>query len=421
MKMKIIKEKYNIRLMRVTLGKRAHKIILLFIFLIFIILHLIFIFNKRKVLNEKYDTIRLLPREEALDSGLAFIKKCVEGILINDKKFEKVENPRVSVIIPCYNCGQFIKKSLCSIQNQNMKDIEIIIVDDYSNKETVDLLNELKKEEPRLEIYHNDKNMKLFYTRCFGVLKARGKYVLNLDSDDMLFDSDVLDALYIAAEDGNFDIIANKRLNGYDYYNKSRIKDNQFNNKEHNLKIYQPELSCYIISSNGQIKYNDVYISDKFIRASVYKSAINLIGKDVYSIPLIWQEDNIILYIISNLASSYKFIGKYCYFYFIGGNSTSSRLNRNDKVYGDLFKVNIILDLSKKDCYNIPVKYLMQDAKPFIESLNEINQNFLKNIVYKIMHSQHIDEQYKNYVKYVFRHFLPNDSNNNNNNPVNNM
>ena len=53
----------------------------------------------------------------------------------------------------------------------------------------------------------------------------------------------------------------------------------------------------------------------------------------------------------------------------IGGNSTSSRLNRNDKVYGDLFKVNIILDLSKKDCYNIPVKYLMQDVKPFIESL----------------------------------------------------
>ena len=87
-----------------------------------------------------------------------------------------------------------------------MKDIEIIIVDDKSNKETVDLLNELKKEEPRLEIYHNDKNMKSFYTRCFGVLKARGKYVLNLDSDDMLFDSDVLDALYIAAEDGNFDI-----------------------------------------------------------------------------------------------------------------------------------------------------------------------------------------------------------------------
>ena len=409
-----LKKNDYISLKRLKLKKRTCKIILLvFIFLIFIILHGKFMLNIGKVNNEEYNTIRILPREEALDSGLPFIKKCVEGILINNKKFEKVKNPRISIVIPCYNCGQFIKAALRSVQNQNMKDIEIIIVDDKSDKETLDLLNELKKEEQRLEIYYNEKNMKSFYSRCIGVLNSRSKYVLNLDSDDLLFDSDVLDVLYIEAEEGNFDIISNKIFTANDYYNRNKIEDDRFNNKEHNLKIYQPELSCYIISSNGKIKHNEVYIWGKLYKASIYKSAINLIGKDVYSKPLMWGEDVSMLYIISNLASSYKFIGKYCYFYFRHEITLSKGLSRNDKIYGDLFEIDVILDLSKKDCYNAPVKYLIRNVGFYKNSLNELNQNYLKKILYKIIHSLYIDEKYKRIAKNTFRNFLLDDNNNN--------
>ena len=102
-----------------------------------------------------------------------------------------------------------------------MKDIEIIIVDDKSNNETVNLLNELKKEEPRLEVYYNQKYMKTLYTRSFGVLQAKGKYVISIDSDDMFFDSDVFDSLYITSEIGNYDILAYRAFVDFDYYDRN--------------------------------------------------------------------------------------------------------------------------------------------------------------------------------------------------------
>ena len=205
-------------------------IILLIAFIfenIIILIYFILSPKKEKLLVEKSNgSLRVLEREESLDSGLPFVKKCIDNILIDNKTYEKVENPKISVVIPCYNCDKDIRKALRSIQNQDMKDIEIIIVDDKSNNETVNLLNELKKEEPRLEVYHNEENMKILYSRSFGVLQAKGKYVISIDSDDMFFDSDVFDSLYITSEIGNYDILAYRAFVGFDYYDRNRIKDN---------------------------------------------------------------------------------------------------------------------------------------------------------------------------------------------------
>jgi len=74
-----LKKNDYISLKRLKLKKRTCKIILLvFIFLIFIILHGKFMLNIGKVNNEEYNTIRILPREEALDSGLPFIKNVLK-------------------------------------------------------------------------------------------------------------------------------------------------------------------------------------------------------------------------------------------------------------------------------------------------------------------------------------------------------
>ena len=397
------------------------KIILVFFFfeniilLIYFLLYKIFFAKKGDSISEKSNAIKILPREEALDSGLPFIKKCIDGILIDNKKYEKVTNPKISAVIPCYNCGKYIKSSVLSIQNQNMKDIEIIIVNDKSNEETVNILNELKKEEPRLEVYHNEKNMKLFYTRTFGVLQARGEYIVTLDADDMFLDSDVFDNLYQAAEDGNFDIISYRIFEAYDYIDRSKIEEHFLNYKEHNLKVYQPELSCYAISSNGKLKYNDINIWGKLFRTSVYKSAINLLGIDEYSKPLMWGEDTIMLYVITNMASSYKYIRKYCYFHYIRKASSSTGLQHNDKIYGDLFKINLELDLTKKDCYNIPAIFLLKNAKFFKRADNNLSLSSLRKVVQKIVHSQNIDNKYKIEVDNTFKDYLFGV----NNNPIN--
>ena len=371
------------------------------------------ILNKTSNYNYNYTnyTIKLLEREKALDSGLPFIKKCIDNILIDNKTYEKVENPKISVVIPCYNCASDIRKALRSVQNQDMKDIEIIIVDDKSNNETVNLLNELKKEEPRLEVYHNEKNMKILYSRSFGVLQAKGKYVITLDQDDMFFDSDVFDSLYITSEIGNYDILAYRTFMGYNYYDRNRIKESCLNYKENNLTIYQPELSCYVISTDGEPKENEIYIWEKFLRTSVYQSAINLLGEKEYSKPLSWNEDIIMDFIISNVATSYRFIRKYCYFHLVGRTSSTTRARQYDIIYADLFKLNIYLDFAKKDCYNIPALFILKNAQYIKKVRNDSVINFLKAILLKIINSQHISDKNKIYVKNNFTGYL-NDANN---------
>jgi len=398
---------------------------LLFIFIsenLFLLIYFIakkILNNPKKILPKK--EIKILHREEALDSGLPFVKKCFEGILIKNITFkEKIPNPLITVVIPCYNCGEYIKSAIRSIQNQDMKEVEIIIVNDFSNdNNTLKIITDLKNEDARIEIFNNPKNMKLFYTRNIGVLKARGKYLITLDSDDVFLDSDVFDALYLSAEDGNFDIISHRIFEAFDKNDRNKIREHMYNGKENNLTIYQPELSCYAISRNGDIKGNDINIWGKLYRTSVYKSAVNYLGEERLSSDLMWEEDSAMLYIIMNVASSYKYIRKYCLFHNIHKVSSSTKLNHDDKAYGRLFKLELELELAKKECYNIPAKNLIEEQKKYVTTNDNRSIFYLKKVIKKIMYSEKIDDKYKKEIKNMYKDYLSINSNDNFNNKEN--
>ena len=71
--------------------------------------------------------------------SLLFIDKCYKGILTDKNTSFSYQHPKISAIIPVYNAEKYIHYSLRSIQNQKMKDIEIIIVDDKSNDKTIEI------------------------------------------------------------------------------------------------------------------------------------------------------------------------------------------------------------------------------------------------------------------------------------------
>jgi len=89
--------------------------------------------------------------------------------------------PTVSVIIPCYNSGLTILRSIQSIQTQTFKDIEIIVVNDGSDDAVT--LKILKNVSKNIKIL-NQKNKGLSSARNFGIREANSKYILPLDSDD---------------------------------------------------------------------------------------------------------------------------------------------------------------------------------------------------------------------------------------------
>ena len=91
--------------------------------------------------------------------------------------------PKVSVIIPCYNAGEWIDEAVDSILAQTYKDYEIIIVNDGSS----DPLTQEKLrsyESSSIQVIHQ-KNKGLAGARNTGIRSARGEYILPLDADDM--------------------------------------------------------------------------------------------------------------------------------------------------------------------------------------------------------------------------------------------
>ncbi|CAM3726807.1 glycosyltransferase family 2 protein [Mesobacillus zeae] len=88
----------------------------------------------------------------------------------------------VSIIIPAYNTGKYIKKCLDSVLNQSFKDFEVIVVDDCSTDNTVELVEDYH--DPRIKIYENEKNSGPSFSRNRAIQLAQGEYIAILDSDD---------------------------------------------------------------------------------------------------------------------------------------------------------------------------------------------------------------------------------------------
>ena len=94
-------------------------------------------------------------------------------------------HPFVSVIIPCYNHGQFVAEAIQSILEQTLQDVEIIVVNDGSTEaDTIRVLNSL--ELPKTRVIHLPENRGLPAARNAGIREAQGKYICCLDADDKL-------------------------------------------------------------------------------------------------------------------------------------------------------------------------------------------------------------------------------------------
>ena len=88
----------------------------------------------------------------------------------------------ISIIIPTYNRPDYLKKAIKTVLNQTYKNIEIIIVDDFSkvdNKKIIDSFDD-----KRITYFKNEKNKGAPYSRNVGIKKARGEFIAFLDDDD---------------------------------------------------------------------------------------------------------------------------------------------------------------------------------------------------------------------------------------------
>ena len=111
------------------------------------------------------------------------------------RKTEKIKDPTftlknkneelVSVIIPAYNCADLIGDTIESVLNQTYKNLEIIIVDDCSTDNTINVIRRYCKMDSRIKLICQEENSGVCAARNKAIDNAKGKYIAFIDADDL--------------------------------------------------------------------------------------------------------------------------------------------------------------------------------------------------------------------------------------------
>lgn len=93
----------------------------------------------------------------------------------------------VTIITPSWNCEKYILETITSVQNQTFKDWEMLIVDDNSTDNTVEIIEKVSKSDIRIKLIKQKENRGPGFARTLAVLNASGRYVAYLDADDIWY------------------------------------------------------------------------------------------------------------------------------------------------------------------------------------------------------------------------------------------
>ena len=145
-----------------------------------------------------------------------------------------MSKPAISVIIPVYNAQDGIKRCLDSLLNQSFKNFEIILLNDGSKDNSLNILKEYELKYSFVRVI-DKQNEGVAVTRNKGILLAEGEYIMFMDNDDFV-DSDYIETFYQAIHEKNLDLV----IGGYKRVNQ----DNQIIFSQ---DIQQSEWSKYII------------------------------------------------------------------------------------------------------------------------------------------------------------------------------
>ena len=296
---------------------------------------------------------------------------CANKLIEENQKFKKSDNPDVSVIITIHNQANDIHKSLRSVQNQSIKNIEIIIVDDCSLDNSLDKIKEYQKEDERILVISHDSNEGTIKSRADGIRKAKGKYITILDGDDAFIHKDILNNCLYIAQKASLDIIefgagryVNEKFKGIVY---------NYENELINVKniIYQPELRVKFFSKKGKYRYTLInrVIWGKFIKKNLFKELLNYIGSEYTNDYINLAEDTLMAVGIYHIAESYYVMKEIGYYYNSGE------------------KKNFIILNNKKICRNVK------------DGINNFYFSYLKFLVDK--HNKTKNERRNTYKEYL--------------------
>lgn len=109
-----------------------------------------------------------------------------------------MQQPKVSIVVPCWGVEKYLDKCVESIVNQTLRDIEIILVDDVSPDKVPEMCDAWAQKDSRIKVIHKSKNEGLGMACNTGIDVATGEYIAFCDSDDWV-DANMYETMYNTA------------------------------------------------------------------------------------------------------------------------------------------------------------------------------------------------------------------------------
>lgn len=169
--------------------------------------------------------------------------------------------PLVSVIVPVYNAGQYLRPCMDTLVNQTLKDIEIVCVLDCPTDGSDKVIEEYAAKDPRFVVIRNEKNLHIGESRNVGIRAARGKYIDFSDHDDT-HELDMYEILYQNSENGKKEVVLSGRLASLLSQNTPPVSDDIVTRWARCVFLYQSWLVTMHIYKRSFLLKNDLLFSD---------------------------------------------------------------------------------------------------------------------------------------------------------------
>lgn len=260
--------------------------------------------------------------------------------------------PIFSIIIPAYNVEEYIENTLQSVFNQTFKNYEIIIIDDCSTDSTVKVIEKLIKQNSNIKItlLKNKINLKQGASRNKGIEFSTGEYILFLDSDDSLFDDNVLSNLNDIIFKNHPDIIySGLKAIGVREFEIIPTKENC--DKEYRLSEYKWANVTTICWNSSLIKNNNIKFPENILFEDVYFNFLGICKAESYEI------GNFISYLYNTRPSSSM------------GNKQFNQVRDTISLIENLYNLKDKIDPKYINCLNNRIE---QQKSRIIPRLNRI-------------------------------------------------
>lgn len=296
-------------------------------------------------------------------------------------------NDLISIIIPIYNNDKYLRECINSVVNQTYKNIEVILVNDGSTDNSLNICKEYEKRFENVYVL-NQKNEGPSSARNNGITHAKGKYTVLIDSDDYV-DLNMIEQLLKNNQKSTLVGIGRKSIeNGKIFEHK--YKKQEFGNEE-----YMNEILC------GNIMGTSL--------GFLYKT--NILKKTLYDEKTNYIEDIVFLSEYLKNVKTIKILDNTFYYIRINQNSIT---NKNNKTYSNIKSICYSIDKIKEN-YNTGDMHKIKNKEMFL-IYYELEKIEDKDIYYKTKENKKLNEllfyvlkntenkiEYKNYILHYIK------------------